>query len=658
MSEKLYVVTPIFNPRNFRRRIELYKEFEKYLACEENVVLVTVEIAFAGREFEAADENNPFHLRLHSEHELWHKEKGINLGIQHLLKIVPDAQYIAWIDADVRFTNVHWVRDTIKALEHYDVVQLFSYTMGLRPDYVNLSGIGGGVFYNFCNKIFPKPDERRGTYGEGIALGHPGLAWASTAQALNKLGGLMDFCIMGCYDDKTEVYTKRGFIPFEELTMEDKVLSFSPDEKAEWGDVTKLYKYPYKGDMYKIKSSSLDLLVTPNHNMLYRKISNDKIYFEKIEDITADRLIPKVCKWEGEEPINLDIFGASSLEDFVAFLGIWISEGWTYRGSDGRHYRIGLAQSKEDGLLKIKALIERTFPNMKWNNAKKKGKPAGFLGNNKALFEYLEKLGKQPERYIPETIKALPVQYLKIFMEWFILGDGHREIKRKAHHNDTVRVYTCSKRLRDDLFEIIVKTGAWGSIAENVGKLSKPLSDGRQIQSNVHKPFYIITIHKSDDFVLRTELISKQEYDGFVYCCETPHHTLLVKRGNRMIWCGNSGDSHMANALMGDVNSYYNTRKPAEGLSKAFSKWQEKANLLKKNIGYVDGICIHYWHGKMNLRGYEEKWHIICDHGYDPFEDIYTGINGLYQWAGNKKALEHDLRHSAMQRNEDSIDWR
>lgn len=316
MSEKLYVVTPVFNPRNFRRRIQLYKEFEKYLSCEEDVVLVTVEIAFGGREFECTNTDNAFHLRLRSDHELWHKEKAINLGIQHLLKVVPDAKKIAWIDADVRFTNVYWVRDTLKALEHYDVVQCFSYTLGLRPDYVNLGGIGGGVFYNFCNKNFPKPEERRGTYGEGIALGHPGLAWAATVEALHKLGGLMDFCIMG------------------------------------------------------------------------------------------------------------------------------------------------------------------------------------------------------------------------------------------------------------------------------------------------------------------------------------------------------SGDSHMANALMGDVNSYYNTRKPAEGLTKAFHKWQEKASLLKKNIGYVDGICIHYWHGKMNLRGYEEKWEIICNHGYDPFEDVYSGINGLYQWAGNKKGLEHDLRHSAMQRNEDSIDWR
>lgn len=316
MSEKLYVVTPVFNPRNFRRRIQLYKEFEKYLACEEDVVLVTVEVAFGDRPFEAADEHNPFHLRLRSDQDLWHKEKSINLGIQHLLRIAPDAKKIAWIDADVRFTNVNWVRDTLKALEHYDVVQLFSYTMGLRPDYVNLGGIGGGVVYNFCNKIFPKPEDRRGTYGENIALGHPGLSWAATVSALDKLGGLMDYCVFG------------------------------------------------------------------------------------------------------------------------------------------------------------------------------------------------------------------------------------------------------------------------------------------------------------------------------------------------------SADSQMINALMGDVRSYYNTRQPSEALTKAFLKWEEKAKLIKKNIGYIDGICIHYWHGKMNLRGYEEKWNIICDHGYDPYEDIYVGVNGLYQWSGNKKALEHDLRHSSMQRNEDSIDWR
>lgn len=658
MSEKLYVVTPIFNPRNFRRRIQLYKEFEKYLACEEDVVLITVEVAFGDREFECADANNPYHLRLRSDDELWHKERAINLGIQHLLKIEPNAKKIAWIDADVRFTNVHWVRDTLKALEHYDVIQLFSYTMGLRPDYVNLGGIGGGVFYNFCNKIFPKPEDRRGTYGEGIALGHPGLAWAATAEALHKLGGLMDFCIMGCYDDQTEVYTQRGFIPFDDLTMEDKVLSLSSNENVEWGDVTQLHKYVYEGNMYKIKSESLDLLITPNHNMLYRKIKARNLYFEKIEDTNAARQIPKFGKWAAEMPFDFNKFGARSIEDFVAFLGIWLAEGWTYAATDGRHYRIGIAQNKNENWTKIRDLLENGFPGIKWNHSTKRGELCGFIGNNKSLFDYLRKLGKCSEKYIPDEIKKLPTEYLKTLLDWYVLGDGNIEKKKNILHADTTRMYTSSVRLRDDLIECIIKTGSWASISQTIGKLSQPLADGRRIQANKERPFYIITIQKSGNFYVKPRAISKKEYKGFVYCCETPNHTLLVKRGNRIVWCGNSGDSHMANSLMGDVRSYYNTRLPSEGLSKAFAKWQEKANLLKKNIGYVDGICIHYWHGKMNLRGYEEKWEMICNHAYDPYEDIYPGLNGLYQWAGNKKGLEHDLRHSAMQRNEDSIDWR
>jgi ribonucleoside-triphosphate reductase len=34
--------------------------------------------------------------------------------------------------------------------------------------------------------------------------------------------------------------------------------------------------------------------------------------------------------------------------------------------------------------------------------------------------------------------------------------------------------------------------------------------------------------------------ITVEQYDGFVYCCEVPNHTLMVRRNNKPTWCGNS----------------------------------------------------------------------------------------------------------------------
>lgn len=652
-TEQLYVITPIFNPRGFESRIRLYNQFANYMkAC--GVILITVEVAFGKREYEVTNPNNPYHLQLRSPHEMWHKESSINLGIQHLLHLDPEVKKVAWIDADVTFTNPNWVQDTLTALDHYHVVQLFSQATSLGPNHEILWSHESA----FAHWRKRKPPTIEGDYPlSELGGGHPGLAWAATIDILNKLGGLMDSCIHGCYDEQTEIYTQRGFIPFSELTMDDKVLSRSPDEKIEWGDVTKLYKYEYDGVMYKIKSESLNLLITPNHNMLYRKIHSDNLYFEKIEETKAGRRIPKVSKWEADEPIDFKLFGANSIENFVAFMGIWLSEGWTYAALDG-HSRIGIAQTKQDSRLKIKELLDSTFPNTKWTNSKKNGNESGYVGNNKPLFDYLRQFGKCRDKYIPKEIKNLPVKYLKIFLDWFVIGDGNIEKKKISNHTDTVRMYTSSPKLCDDLFEVIIKIGSWASIAEIKGKLSQPLQCGRQIQSDIEKPLYILTVHKSTDFYLKPRAISKEKYKGLVYCCQTPHHTLLIKRGNRIIWCGNSGDSHMANALRGDVHTYYLYKDGKSGAAPAFDRmldnWQALCDkYVKCNVGVINGTCNHYWHGNYDNRGYNQRWAIICHHEFDPYQDIYRALNGLYQFSGNKPDFEQDLRLSMIARNDD-----
>lgn len=654
MNEILYVITPIFNPMQFKSRIRLYNEFAPYIEFS-GAQLFTVEVAFNDHPFEVTAEGNPFNLQLKTTDVMWHKERAINLGIQRLLQVQPNAKYIAWIDADVRFSDPEWVKNTILALQHYNIIQLFSQASFLKSNNEQLWITDSMMKKFITGKGYSQKPPIPLTY---ISGGHPGLAWAAKRETLEGLGGLIDFCIAGCYDEDTQVCTRRGFIPFSELTMEDKVLTRSKDEKVEWGDVTKLYKYPFKGNMYKIKSSSLDLLVTPNHNMFYRKIYSDDTYFEKIEDTKADRRIPKVSSWEVPEPVDFQLYGASSIENFVAFMGIWLAEGWIYlvtdKPSGSPHYRIGIAQNKEVNLLKIKELLDDTFPNISWVPSSKKGKLSGYIGTNKELFNYLLQFGKVYDKFIPETIKSLPKKYLDVFMEWFILGDGSVEEKNNPKHKSTTRLYTSSKKLRDDLLELSIKIGSWASYGERVGQLSIPLEDGRQIQSSKEYPSYSINLHKSKNFILKTKAISEEFYDGFVYCCETPHHTLLVKRNNKMVWCGNSGDTHMANAFKGDVDLFF---KP--GMSPGFRKelvlWKGRADkYVNGNIGYIDGICTHYWHGASNKRGYIKRWEIMLFHQFDPQVDIYYALNGLYKFSGNKSDMVRDLAKTLNERDEDA----
>lgn len=195
-NETLYVVTGIFNPFRFKSRIDLYHKFAKYIEhC--GAVLITVEVAWTGRPFEATKPYHQNHIQLRTEAIMWHKECLINVGIDHVRKTYPDAKKVAWIDADVQFTNPHWVQETLFELDHYDVMQLFSHSQSLSPKHIP-QWQNPSIFYNYIHKIgYSQKPPKSLSYIYG---GHPGLAWAAKLCILEQLGGLMDFCIHGSAD--------------------------------------------------------------------------------------------------------------------------------------------------------------------------------------------------------------------------------------------------------------------------------------------------------------------------------------------------------------------------------------------------------------------------------------------------------------------------
>lgn len=199
VQDPLYVVTPIFNPQRFRSRWKLYKDFEKYVLSYREAHLVTIECSFGEREeviTEVAGENHTV-IHVRTKHEIWIKENLINLAIQRL---PPGWKYVAWIDADVRFARPDWVGETIQKLQHFDFVQMFSQAVDLSPTYEIVKN-HTGFMYCFKNDI-PNKNKRMaipyyGEDGEGGAYWHPGFAWAARRNALNDVGGLVDWSVLG-----------------------------------------------------------------------------------------------------------------------------------------------------------------------------------------------------------------------------------------------------------------------------------------------------------------------------------------------------------------------------------------------------------------------------------------------------------------------------
>jgi len=226
IHEPLYVVTTVFNSPRFKTRYKLYQRFAKYVK-DSGGVLVTVEAAFGERhhamqeskdqhgqliygraptkntEFHKARSENPHqYIRVRTDHEIWIKENLLNIGISRLPE---DWKYVAWVDADVVFARPNWVGETIHQLQHYKLVQMFSEAQDLDPGQGTTTNNRAMGFMACFLKGLEKTRNPGHYYYGGVKGGpifwHPGFAWAARREAIDELGGLIDWAIMGAGDN-------------------------------------------------------------------------------------------------------------------------------------------------------------------------------------------------------------------------------------------------------------------------------------------------------------------------------------------------------------------------------------------------------------------------------------------------------------------------
>ena len=195
LVDKLWVIAVLNNPSRFKRRVQLFKEFVDRMKAY-GVRLCIVEVAYGERNFETADIEADVKVNLRSTTVLWQKENMINIGISRLPN---DWKYVAWIDTDIDFVNKNWVSDTIHELQLHHVVQLFVDAIDLGPDGEIMNTAKS---FMYCYKE-GMPKMKRSYYSSRRPKGiywHPGYAWAATRHAIQTVGSLFDYGILGAGD--------------------------------------------------------------------------------------------------------------------------------------------------------------------------------------------------------------------------------------------------------------------------------------------------------------------------------------------------------------------------------------------------------------------------------------------------------------------------
>ena len=73
---------------------------------------------------------------------------------------------------------------------------------------------------------------------------------------------------MFCYDSETEVLTEEGWKKWPEVDGSETFATVNPDtECLEYQRATEHFVGDFDGEMYRVRSEQVDLLVTPNHRM-------------------------------------------------------------------------------------------------------------------------------------------------------------------------------------------------------------------------------------------------------------------------------------------------------------------------------------------------------------------------------------------------------
>lgn len=184
----LAAVACFFNPAGFRTKAPNFDRFAAGLAAA-GVPLFPAELAFPGGEFSLKHPNT---LRVRGRAVMWQKERLLNLAVA---AVPPRFTKIAWLDADVLFTNPDWAEDTGAALDRAPVAQLFDTAIRL-PKGATADDGSGERYTSFAAVYARQPLALLS--GDFAGHGHTGFAWAARRDLFGV--GLYDACIAGSGD--------------------------------------------------------------------------------------------------------------------------------------------------------------------------------------------------------------------------------------------------------------------------------------------------------------------------------------------------------------------------------------------------------------------------------------------------------------------------
>ena len=356
---------------------------------------------------------------------------------------------------------------------------------------------------------------------------------------------LLDPC---CFSDDTEILTDKGWKLFQNLDKTECVATLNPTTNViEYHKPYKYISYQHEGDMVSISNPRkvIECMVTPNHRVWRTDRHGNKASFERADSLTDKGFIPRTGKWTGvmsntfilsayhnswesgrNQCIRKDIDRSAKIIDMNAwlrFLAIYLAEG-----SCHSNWSVNISQFKHV------TEMEDIIKSLSLNYTKTK---VGFVIHSVQLVQHLKQFGLCDKKFVPEYVKQLPGEQIRVFLDAYILGDG-------SIHKGQKLYYTTSCQMADDLQELIFKAGSVSTSKVRPCKGTFINIRGGKTYYRNHDIFIIGERKSFDKFWFETKArkdryIKSVPYSGMVHCVEVENHIIYVRRNGKPFWSGN-----------------------------------------------------------------------------------------------------------------------
>ena len=173
---EVWVVTTYYNPAGYHTKRANYERFAAPIRAA-GIPLVTIECAFGEHPFELPP--GPQVIQVRGRDAMWIKERLINLAIARLPAHVAK---VAWLDADILFTNPDWAQQTAALLDKWPLVQPQERVGRMAQGRLTFAGRSRR---SFACQLQRRPESAR--LG-AAAHGQPGIAWAARRDLIARHG--------------------------------------------------------------------------------------------------------------------------------------------------------------------------------------------------------------------------------------------------------------------------------------------------------------------------------------------------------------------------------------------------------------------------------------------------------------------------------------